>query len=126
MVGATRQTLVKPGEANSQAATKVNLYVASSYRPPHWRGNESAEPFSPRRRLIHSPDITMRHQEVKGLWFSGVTGVACEESLDGVTREVHRYPIRRVSATIRPSRNVTQSIYGSRRGEKYCLRSETT
>jgi len=28
--------------------------------------------------------------------------VACEESLDGVTREVHRYPIRRVSVTIRP------------------------
>lgn len=83
MAEATRQTLVRPGEANSQAATQVNPGVASLHRPPQRRGNESAEPLFPRRRLIHSPDITMRHREVKGLWLSGVSGVACEESLEG-------------------------------------------
>jgi hypothetical protein len=58
---ATRQTLVKPGEANSQAATEVNPVVASSHRLPQCRGDESAEPLFLRRRLIHSPDRAMGH-----------------------------------------------------------------
>ena len=60
---ATRQTLARPGEANSQAATRVNPGVASLNRPPQKRGDESAEPLFLRRRLTHSPDVSMRHRE---------------------------------------------------------------
>lgn len=78
MVAATRQTLVWPRDANSQAVTYVNPDVASSYRASRDGGTGSAEPLFPRRRLIHRE----LGQEITR-WLPGVSGMACEESHEG-------------------------------------------